>query len=392
MLSERLKNITPSYTIGISNKVSELKSKGIDVISLSIGEPDFFTPQEAKNEAINALNNNKTKYDLVSGVKELREAIVKKLKDENNLSYSTDEIVVSSGAKHSITNALMSILNLQDEVLIPKPYWVSYPEMVKLVGGVPVFIDTNRDNNFKVTKEEIEKNITSKTKMIIICNPSNPTGVVYNKEELKEIVDVCLKHNIYILADEIYEKICYKDEFTSIASLSPEAKDITITINGFSKSAAMTGVRLGYSASNKTIAKAMSSIQGHLVSHPSTIAQWAGYGALTKCNDEMEAMVKIYKEKRDLAISLLSNIKELELLFPEGAFYMFIDISKLKNKINHKDSFSIEFSSRLLDEHRVAVVPGIAFGMDDFIRISYACSKEDITEGINRMKTFINNL
>lgn len=392
MLSERLKNITPSYTIGISNKVSELKSKGIDVISLSIGEPDFFTPQEAKEEAINAIHNNKTKYDLVSGVKELRQAIVEKLQNENNISYSIDEIVVSSGAKHSITNALMAVLNYEDEVLIPKPYWVSYPEMVKLVGCTPVFIDTNKANNFKVTKEDIEKNITSKTKMIIICNPSNPTGVVYNKEELEEIVKVCLKNNIFILADEIYEKICYKDGFTSIASLSEEAKDITITINGFSKSAAMTGVRLGYSACNKTIAKAISSIQGHLVSHPSTIAQWAGYGALTKCNDEMEAMVTIYKEKRDLAISLLSDIKDLDLLYPEGAFYMFIDISKLKSKINYKDSFSIEFSSRLLDEHRVAVVPGIAFGMDDFIRISYACSKEEIKEGINRIKTFIDSL
>ena len=286
----------------------------------------------------------------------------------------------------------MAILDDGDEVLIPKPYWVSYPEMVKLVGGVPVSIDTKKENSFKVTKEEIQKSITPRTKMIIICNPSNPTGVIYNKEELENILQVCLENNIYILADEIYEKICYKDEYVSLASLSEKAKDITITINGFSKSAAMTGLRLGYSASNKIIAKAMSSIQGHLVSHPATVTQWAGYGALVKATDEMNEMVKVYKEKRDLAMSILDDITKLDYIYPEGAFYLFIDISKLKDRINFEDSYSIEFCNRLLEEDKVAVVPGIAFGLDDFIRISYACSKEEIQEGLSRLKVFIDKI
>ena len=330
MLSKKLKNITPSYTIGISSKVNDMKSSGIDVVNLSIGEPDFTTPQAAKEEAIKSLNENKTKYNLVPGLKELREAIVSKLKKENNLSYDIDEIVVSSGAKHCITNAFMAILDDGDEVLIPKPYWVSYPEMVKLVGGVPVSIDTKKENSFKVTKEEIQKSITPRTKMIIICNPSNPTGVIYNKEELENILQVCLENNIYILADEIYEKICYKDEYVSLASLSEKAKDITITINGFSKSAAMTGLRLGYSASNKIIAKAMSSIQGHLVSHPATVTQWAGYGALVKATDEMNEMVKVYKEKRDLAMSILDDITKLDYIYPEGAFLLVYRYFKVK--------------------------------------------------------------
>ncbi len=392
MLAKRLKNITPSYTIGISSKVNEMKSKGMDIVNLSIGEPDFFTPDKAKEEAIHAIHENKTKYDLVPGLKDLRGSIIEKLKVENRVSYDIDEIVVSSGAKHAITNTLMALLNPGEEVLIPKPYWVSYPEMIKLVGGIPVFIDTQKNRGFKVTKDEIEQNITSKTKMIFICNPSNPTGSIYSETELREIVNVCIKHNIYILADEIYEKICYKDTFTSIASLSKEAKDITVTINGFSKSAAMTGLRLGYSASNKAIAKAISTIQGHLVSHPSTIAQWAAYGALTHCKEDINAMVTIYKEKRNLAVDLLSDIKEVSFIEPEGAFYIFIDVSKLKNKIDYTDSFSVAFCNDLLEQNKVAVVPGIAFGMDDFLRISYACSKEEIIEGINRMKNFINYL
>ncbi|SHH47373.1 pyridoxal phosphate-dependent aminotransferase [Tepidibacter thalassicus] len=392
MLSRRLNNVTPSFTIGISNKVSELKSKGIEVVNLSIGEPDFNVPDKAKNEAIKAINNNKTKYAMVSGIKELKNAIVEKLKNENNVHYDIDEIVVSNGAKHSITNTLIAILNPQDEVLIPKPYWVSYPEMIRLVDATPIFIDTDKNNNFKITPEQIQKNITAKTKMIFITNPSNPTGAIYTKEELKSIVDICLKNNIYILADEIYEKICYKDNFTSIASLSPEAKNITITINGFSKSAAMTGLRLGYSASNKSIAKAISTIQGHLVSHPSTISQWAGYGSLKYCKEDINNMVKIYKQKRDLAISILSKIKDLDFIYPQGAFYIFIDISKLKSKINYKNSFSIEFCNKLLENNKVAAVPGIAFGMDDFIRISYACSEENIIKGLNEIKNFIETL
>lgn len=392
MLSSKLKNITPSYTIGISTKVKELKNQGLDIIDLSIGEPDFFTPSAAKDHATKAIQMNKTKYDAVAGLLDLRKAIQHKLKVENNISYTLEEIIVSSGAKHAITNALIALLDPGDEVIIPKPYWVSYPEMIKLVGGAPIFLDTKRENNFKVTAEDIKNVITSKTKMIFITNPSNPTGAVYSKEELKEIVHICLKNNIYILADEIYESICYADSFVSIASLSEEAKDITITINGLSKSVAMTGWRIGYSATNKALAKAIATIQGHLVSHPSTISQWAGVSALTSCQSETLEMVHTYKKRRDLAVTSLNKIKDLGFINPEGAFYLFIDISSLKSKLKWDNRFSVAFSDILLEKGRVAVVPGIAFGMDDFIRISYACDTEDLLEGINRIKSFVENL
>lgn len=392
MLSSKLKEITPSFTIGISNKVKELKKQGLDIISLSIGEPDFQTPEAAKNSAIQAIHTNKTTYDSAAGLLELREVIKQKLKDENNISYKIDEIIVSSGAKHAITNSLMALLDYGDEVIIPKPYWVSYPEMVKLTGGRPILLDTKRENNFKVTPEGIKKVLTPKTKMIFITNPSNPTGAIYSKDELQKIVDLCVEKNIYILADEIYEKICYTDTFTSIASLSEEAKNITITINGLSKSVAMTGWRIGYSATNKEIAKAISTIQGHLVSHPATISQWASVQALSSCQSEIKQMVASYKERRDLVISALNKIDELKFIYPEGAFYMFIDISALKSKFEWDSSFSVAFSNKLLDEGKVAVVPGIAFGLDDFIRISYACSIEELLEAFNRIGAFIENL
>ncbi|QEK13183.1 pyridoxal phosphate-dependent aminotransferase [Crassaminicella thermophila] len=392
MLSSKLKNITPSYTIGISTKVKELKSQGQDIINLSIGEPDFFTPIAAKNSAIEAIHMNKTKYDAASGLLDLRKAIQNKLQVENNISYALDEIIISSGAKHAITNTLIALLDYEDEVIIPKPFWVSYPEMVKLAGGKPVFVDTQRENNFKVTPQDIQNALTPRTKMIFITNPSNPTGAIYSREELKDIVDICLKNNIYILADEIYEKICYVDSFVSIASLSEEAKNITITINGLSKSVAMTGWRIGYSASNNILAKAISTVQGHLVSHPSTISQWAGVSALTSCQKEMIEMVHTYKSRRDIAVEELKQIKDIDFIYPEGAFYLFIDISALKNKLTWSDSFSVAFSNILLNQAKVAAVPGIAFGMDDFIRISYACDTKELLEGINRIKSFIKNL
>jgi aspartate aminotransferase len=392
MLSSKLKEITPSFTIGISSKVKELKKQGQDIINLSIGEPDFSTPVAAKTTAIEAINTDKTKYDLAAGLLELRKAIQTKLKFENNVSYELDEIIVSSGAKHAITNTLIALLDYGDEVMIPKPYWVSYPEMVKLIGGKPIFLDTKKENHFKVTPKDIENNITPKTKMIFITNPSNPTGVVYTREELRKIVDVCFKHNIYILADEIYEKICYIDSFVSIASLSNDAKDITITINGLSKSAAMTGWRIGYSATNKALSKAIATVQGHLVSHPSTISQWATVSALTASKAEMIEMVNTYQLRRDLAVASLEKIKELAFIHPDGAFYLFIDISLLKNKFKYNDSFSVAFSDKLLDVGKVAVVPGIAFGMDNFIRISYACDTEELLEGISRIQSFIESL
>lgn len=385
MLSSRLNNITPSYTIGISSKVRDLKTSGKSIIDLSIGEPDLSVPNAAIQHGINSLNENLTNYDLVPGLKILRDELSKKLNLENDCDYAPEEIVVSSGAKNAITNALLAVLNPGDDVLVPKPYWVSYPEMIKLVNANPVFIETNKENEFKLTKDILEKSITPKTRMLFLNNPSNPTGAVYSKEELLEIANVCIKNNIYILADEIYERICYKDKFVSIASLSNDIKNITITINGFSKSFAMTGLRIGYSASNKEIAKAISTIQGHLVSHPSLTSQYIAYGALKDCSDSINDMVDIYRSRRNKVVDILNQCNKLNYVTPDGAFYTFIDLSMVKNNLNYTNSFSIEFCNKLLDEYEVAAVPGIAFGMDDYIRISYACSESSFTEGLKRI-------
>lgn len=392
MLSNRLGNITPSYTIGISTKVAELNAKGKNIIDLSIGEPDFYIPEKAKQYGIDSLNDNLTKYNMVPGLKILREEICKKLSIENNCSFSIDEIVVSSGAKHSITNTLLALTNPGDEILVPKPYWVSYPEMIKLVNAVPVFIDTDKANDFKLTRDVLEKYITPKTKMLFLNNPSNPTGAIYTKEELIDIANVCLENNIYILADEIYERIHYNDNFTSISSLGDDIKNISIIVNGFSKSAAMTGLRIGYTASSKEIAKALSTIQGHLVSHPSLTAQYIAYGALKECSKDIDDMVNTYKHRRDLVIDKLDKINNLGYVTPDGAFYIFIDLSLYKNKLDFEDSFSIEFCNQLLDKYEVAAVPGIAFGLDDYIRISYACSEEKFLTGIDRLNEFLTSL
>ncbi|WP_300283600.1 pyridoxal phosphate-dependent aminotransferase [Peptacetobacter sp.] len=391
-LSKRLDTMTPSFTIGISSKVKEMNSNGIDVLNLSIGEPDFTVPEKAKAYGKKSLDENCTKYDLVPGLKILREEIVKKLKKENNCDYSIDEIVVSSGAKNSITNALLAVTNPGEEVLIPKPYWVSYPEMVKLTGGIPKFIDTKRENGFKLSKEELLNAISDNSKMLILTNPSNPTGNVYTKSELEEIVDVCYEKGIFILADEIYERICYVDGFTSVASLSEKAKEITITINGFAKSVAMTGLRLGYTASNREVAKAMSSIQGHLVSHPSLTAQYIGYGALVECEDDIKHMVSVYRSRRDILIERLDNIEHVSYIHPFGAFYMFIDLSDVSKKYNWEKSFSIEFCEEFLNKYHVAVVPGIAFGLDDYIRISYACDEDTLINATNKLEEFIDDI
>lgn len=389
MLSNRLNVISPSCTIGISSKVKNMRESGMDVISLSIGEPDFNVPKKAIEYGIKSLNENRTKYDLVSGVTILREEICKKLLEENNCCYSIDEIVLSSGAKNAITNALLVVTDPGDEVLIPKPYWVSYSEMTKLVNAVPVPIETSKTNDFKLTADLLNEYITDKTKMLLLNNPSNPTGSVYTKEELLEIANICLEKNIYILSDEIYERICYNNEFVSVASLGEEVKNITITVNGFAKSAAMTGLRLGYTASNKEIAKGISAIQGHLISHPSLTSQYIGYGALKYCKDDIDNMVKTYKSRRDLITSKLNTIKYVDYVYPNGAFYVFIDLSQVAEKYKYNKSFSVEFCDEFLSKYNVAIVPGQAFGIDEYVRISYACSEKEFLEGLNRLENFI---
>ena len=264
--------------------------------------------------------------------------------------------------------------------------------MTKIVNAVPVAIETSKNNDFKLTGDLLKKYITSKTKLLILNNPSNPTGAVYTRDELLDIANVCLENNIYILADEIYEKICYVDNFVSVASLNEDIKNITITINGFAKSAAMTGVRLGYSASNKEIAKGICAIQGHLVSHPSLTSQYIGYGALKSCSEDIKEMVKTYKHRRNLITKKLDSINNISYIYPNGAFYVFIDISKIKNKFKYDKSLSVEFCEAFLDKFNVAIVPGLAFGIDDYIRISYACEENDFLEGLNRLDLFLSQI
>ena len=392
MLSKRLDVITPSRTVGISSKVKEMKSQGIDVLNLSVGEPDFNVPEKAKECGIKSLNDNITKYDLVPGLTILREEISKKLLEENNCHYAPDEIVVTSGAKMAITNTLMAVTDPGDEVLLVKPYWVSYSEMTKLVNAVPVAIETDKANDFKLTGEILEKYITDKTKMLILNNPCNPTGAIYTKEELLDICNVCLKHNVYILADEIYERICFSGEFVSVASLNDEIRDITITVNGFAKSAALTGTRLGYLAVPRELAKNISAIQGHLVSHPCLAAQYIGYGALKYCKEDIDNMVEAYRKRRDLVTGRLNKIQNLEYIYPQGAFYVFIDISKLKGKFGYKESLSSDFCDKFLEKYKVAIVPGIAFGIDEYVRISFACNEEVFMEALDRLDKFVQEI
>lgn len=388
MISNRALNITPSITIDISSKIKKLKENNIDIINLSIGEPNFNVPKKATDYGIKSLNENKTSYDLVSGLKELRIEIKKKLQVENNIQVDEDNIVVSSGAKHAITNTFIALINPNDEVLIPKPYWVSYPETIKLLGGVPKFLDTYTENSFKITKEILKNNTNKNTKALILCNPSNPTGAIYSKDELKEILDFCYDNNIYIIADEIYESIDFSNKFTSLASLDEKAQDIVVTINGFSKSFAMTGLRIGYTVSNKNIASYISKIQGHLVSHPSLVSQYIALGALKYCKEDNKKMVIEYKNRRNLAIDILDKYNLFEYIKPDGAFYIFINISNLKNYIKYDNSFSKAFCNDILDKIRVGVVPGIAFGNDDYIRISLASSLDDLQNGLEKIHKY----
>lgn len=391
MLSQTVRNIVPSGTITINARVLEMMDEGIEIINLSVGEPDFNTPQPAKQGAAWAMENNKTRYDKVPGLVELRQQICRKLKEENGVEYDIDQIVVTNGAKQCITNACIALLDPGDEVLIPAPYWVSYPEIVKICGGVPVFVETSRENDFKLTAADVEKYATDRTKMIVLCNPSNPLGTVHTREELTELAKVCVEKGIYIMSDEVYERICFAEEFVSMASISPEAKDMTILINGLSKSIPMTGWRIGYTATTKEIAKAMTALQGHITSHPSTVSQWAGVEALKTCGDYTEMMVRAYRERMEAAVDFLrSELPEVSFVEPKGAFYLFLDISSLKDKFTAEEQpYSTAFTMRLLNEKHVAVAPGAAFGMDGFIRVAYATDKETLLEGLRRIRDLV---
>jgi aspartate aminotransferase len=394
-LSKKAGNISPSITLSITAKNNELKAQGVDVVSFGAGEPDFNTPQNIINAAIKAMQDGKTKYTPAGGILELKKTICKKFKEDNGLDYTTDQITISTGAKQCLANVFMAILNPGDEILIPIPYWVSYPELVKLADGVPVFVETLKENNYKYTIEDLEKAVSDKTKAILINSPNNPTGTIYNREELIEIAEFAKKHDLLIISDEIYEKLIYDGEkHISIASLSEDAFERTVVINGVSKTYAMTGWRLGYMAASKEITKLMTSIQSHMTSNVNTIAQYAAIEALNGPIEDLNTMVKEFERRRNFMVDRLSKIDGVSIIKPSGAFYIMVNISSYFNTTFKGEEIknSLDFSRVLLDEEKVAVIPGAGFGLDEYIRLSYATSMDIIETGIDRIAMFINKI
>lgn len=394
-LSRKAQAIEPSLTLAITAKAKEMKEKGIDVISFSAGEPDFNTPKNIINAAIKAMEDGNTKYTSVNGILQLREAICKKFKDDNGLEYNPSQIVVSTGAKQSLANTFLAILNPGDEVIVSTPYWVSYPELIKLADGKPVFVEGDEKSNYKFTKENLEKAVTAKTKAIVLNTPNNPTGTIYNKEELEVIADFAKKYNIIIISDEMYEKLIYDNEnHISIASLSKDAYERTIVINGLSKSYAMTGWRIGYCAASEKIAKLMISIQSHVTSNVCSITQYAALESLNGPQNEITKMINEFEKRRNYMINRIESIDNLSIVKPKGAFYIMINIENcLGKEINGKIlNDSMEFCASLLENEKLAVIPGKAFGLNNYIRVSYATSMEAIKEGLNRIESFIKKL
>ncbi|MFH1770923.1 MAG: pyridoxal phosphate-dependent aminotransferase [archaeon] len=384
MIAKRIESIKPSITLDLNVKAEELQSKGINIINLTAGQPDFFMPKNIQDAAKKAVDINYTKYTDVAGCIELKKAIVNKLKRDNNLVYSSDEIIVSNGAKHSLYNLFQAIINPYDEVIILKPYWTSYPEIVKLAGGKPVFV--NSDKNFKPIINELKKSINKKTKAIIVNSPNNPTGTLLNKKELQEIVDICLEKNILIVSDEIYEKIVYDQEFVSIAGLGDEIKKRTVVINGVSKSYSMTGMRIGYAAGSKEIISAMKKVQSHSTSNPNSIAQKASIEALNGSQKFIKEWIDEFKNRRNFIVDELNSVAGIECVKPEGAFYVFPKVSDLFNKnINS----SMKLCDELLEKAKIIVVPGEVFGSPEHIRISYATSMDNLKEAVKRIKEFL---
>lgn len=388
-LSERLKRLAPSATLAMSQKSSEMKAQGIDVINMSVGEPDFNTPENIKNAAKQAVDENYSKYSPVPGYMSLRKAISDKLKNENGLNYSPNEILVTNGGKQSVCNSILALVNPGEEVIIPAPYWVSYPQMVKLAGGVPVIINAGIKQNFKITAAQLEAAITPKTKMLIICSPCNPTGSVYSRAELEALANVVKKHeNIFVLSDEIYEHIIYVGKHESIAQF-PDMKERTIVANGVSKAYAMTGWRIGFTAAPEWIIKGCNTLQGQYTSGACSVSQKAAEAAYTLNQDCVEKMRQAFERRRGLIVELARNIEGLEVNVPEGAFYLFPKCSHFFGKTDGttKINNSTDFSMYLLNVAHVATVCGDAFGDPDCFRISYATSEENIREAMKRIKT-----
>lgn len=386
MLSERILKINPSMTVDLTDKLETLKRKGLDIVKLNIGEPDFDTPQNVTDAAKDALDSGYTRYTQVSGCFELREAIRRKFLQDNNLEYSSDEIIVTTGAKQALVNALLSLSNQGDEVILVTPCWVSYIEMVKLSEATPIMVELEGNQDFKLDIDKIRKVITKRTKAILINTPNNPTGAVYSREELYQLGELAVKHDFYIISDEIYEKLIYDGaKHISVGSLSKEIKERTITINGFSKTYAMTGWRLGYAGGTKKIIRAMSKLQGHMTSGPNSIAQRAAIEALNGPQNQTKMMIEKYEERRSYLLNRLNSIDGMDCNDAKGAFYLMPNVSKFYGKTFNgryiEDSISL--ADFLLDEALVAVVPGIAFHSPDTIRIAYCNSLENIEKGMD---------
>lgn len=395
ILSRKALAIQPSMTLSITAAAKKMKSEGIDIISFGAGEPDFDTPDFIKEAAKQALDQGKTKYTPSSGILELKKSISNKFKQDNNLEYDIDQIIVSTGAKQCLSNVFQAILNPGDEVLIAVPYWVTYPELIKLSDGVPVFIECQSINNYKFSIKELEQSITYKTKAIIVNSPNNPSGAVYTKKELVHISQFAKKHDLIIISDEIYEKLIYGDEkHISIASVSSDAYERTIVINGVSKSFSMTGWRIGYAAGNTEVIKVMTNIQSHTTSNPNSIAQYAALAAISQSDGSMKLMVEEFKKRRNYMAQRLNNIKNITYIQPDGAFYIMINISSTFDKQydHNKITDSHSFAKLLLENFSTAVIPGAAFGMDDYIRVSYATSMQNIEKGLDRIENFLAQL
>jgi aspartate aminotransferase len=382
-LAARVGQVPPSLTLAISAKAKALKADGIDVCSFSAGEPDFDTPAHIKAAAEKALQEGKTKYGPAAGEPKLRDAIARKLRDDNGLCYNAENVIVTNGGKHSLFNLMLALIQAGDEVIIPAPYWLSYPEMVKLAEGTPVIVPTDATSGYKITPDQLRSAITPKTKLFVLNSPSNPTGMTYTPEEIKALAEVVVEKDIFVVSDEIYEKILYDDaEHLSIGAVGPEIFDRTIISNGFAKAYSMTGWRLGYLAGPVELIKAATTIQSHSTSNVCTFAQYGAIAALESSQECVEEMRQAFAQRRQVMFERLNAIPGLFCPKPDGAFYMFPDISKTGMK-------SMEFCNALLESHQVAVVPGIAFGADDCIRLSYATDMASIEKGMDRIEKFV---
>ncbi len=391
-ISEKAKGVSPSPTLYLDAKYKQMKKQGIPVVGFGAGEPDFETPDNIKEAAIRAINEGFTRYTPASGTVELKKAICDKFKRDAGLDYGIENIVVSNGGKHALTNVFMAICEQGDEVIIPAPFWVSYPEMVKMAGGAPVFLNTTEENNFKFTAKELEMHITDRTRALVLNTPSNPTGMVYTKQELEEIAKVAVKHNVYVVFDEIYEKLVYEGEHINIASLGDDIKELTIVVNGMAKAYAMTGWRIGFAAANADVAKAMSNIQSHATSNPNSIAQAASVEGLSGDQSSVDVMRNEYEKRRDYMVDRINSINGLSCKKPNGAFYVFMNVRAVLGKEHYGKMINTasELCDDILERALVALVPSEGFGIDGYVRFSYATSMETIKEGLDRIEKYIN--